>query len=140
LVKAIRRESGLAIMHHFRVGKGTVRRWRRKLAVPWWPEGSRRLQGRIEATRTDDRLERARINSRRPEALAKTSAKLKGRIIPAQVIETVRKAAQRPRTEGWKKNMSAYWRGRGHPPGHRERRFWTADEIALLGTEADDAG
>jgi Cro/C1-type HTH DNA-binding domain len=138
LVKAIRRESRSAIMHHFGVGREMVRRWRRTLDVPWWPEGSRRLMGRIENIRTDDRLARARINSRKPAALAKSSAKLKGRIIPPHVIEAVRKAAKRPRTEVWKKKMSAYWHRRGHPPGHPELRFWTADEIALLGTEADE--
>jgi DNA-binding XRE family transcriptional regulator len=34
--------------------------------------------------------------------------------------------------------MSEYWRGRGHPPCHPESRFWTADEIALLGTGTDE--
>jgi hypothetical protein len=138
LSKAIKRESRAAIMHHFGVGREMVRRWRRMLGVPWWPEGSRRLGGRIADTRTDDRFERARINSRTPEALAKTSAKLKGRIIPPHVVEAVREAARRPRSEVWKKKMAAYWRRRGHPPGHPERRFWTAHEIALLGTETDE--
>jgi hypothetical protein len=82
-------------------------------------------------------LERARINSKKPAALAKTSAKLKGRVIPPQVIDAVRKAAKRPRSAEWEKKMSAYWRRRGHPPGHPERRFWIAREELLLGTDVD---
>jgi hypothetical protein len=33
--------------------------------------------------------------------------------------------------------MAAYWRRRGHLPGHPERRFWTAREEKLLGTDTD---
>jgi hypothetical protein len=62
---------------------------------------------------------------------------LKGRIIAAHVIEAVRMAAQRPRSSIWKQKMAAYWRRRGHPPGHSERRFWTAQEDRRLGTASD---
>jgi DNA-binding XRE family transcriptional regulator len=108
--------------------------WRRTLNVPRENEGSRRLWGRVANARTDDRLERARINSKKPAALAKASAKLKGRIIPPHTIEAVRKAAKRPRSAAWKKKMSAFWRQRGHGPNGR---LWTPREDAILGTAPD---
>jgi hypothetical protein len=103
--------------------------------VPRANEGSARLWGRVANARQDDRLEKARFKSKRPAALAKLSSKLRGRIIPQHFIEAVRKAAKRPRSAIWKAKMAAYWRKRGHPPGHPESRFWTPQEEALLGTE-----
>jgi len=77
------------------------------------------------------------VNSKLPKALAKASAKLKGGVVPAHVIEAGRRAAKRPRSAAWKQKMAEYWRNRGHPPGHRERRFWTAEEDAILGKYTD---
>ncbi|MGD0767473.1 MAG: hypothetical protein ABSB42_04535 [Tepidisphaeraceae bacterium] len=134
LVNAVRCESKPAIAHHFGVSPSTVGKWRRALDVPAYNEGTRALFRQITNERTDDRLERARRNSRTPAALAKTSAKLKGRTIPPHVIEAVRNAAQRPRSSAWREKMVAYWRRRGHPVGHPERRFWTEHEIRLLRT------
>jgi DNA-binding XRE family transcriptional regulator len=137
LVRAVKCESSVAVAHHWGVCIGTVQVWRRVLKVPRENEGSRRLWGRIAIARTDDRLERARVNSKKPAALAKASAKLKGRVIPPHVIEAVRKAAKRPRSAAWKKKMSAYWRQRGHPPGHPDAKLWTPAEDYLLGTAPD---
>jgi hypothetical protein len=137
LVKAVKCESAVAVAHHFGVSTQTVKGWRKALGVPRANEGSARLWGRVAIAREDDRLERARRNSKRPAALAKVSAKLKGRVIPPHVIEAVRRAAKRPRSKAWKKKMAAYWRKRGHPPGHPESRFWTRQEEALLGTDTD---
>jgi hypothetical protein len=137
LVRAVKCESSVAISHHWRVSVGTVRVWRGALGVPRGNEGTTRLWGRIATARDDDRLERARRNSKTPAALAKLSVKLKGRIIPAHVIEAVRKAAKRPRSAEWIKKKAAYWRKRGHPPGHPERRFWTRQEESLLGKDTD---
>jgi hypothetical protein len=137
LVKAVKRESKPAVAHHFGVSEATVRAWRRALGVPRSTEGTYQLERSNALHRKDDRLEVARRNSRTPEALAKASASLKGRIQSPSVIEAVRKAARRPRSEVWKQKMAAYWRDRGHPPGHPESRFWTAEEGALLGTGTD---
>lgn len=137
LVKAVKCESSLAVAHHFGVSTATVKGWRRTLGVPRSNEGSRRLWGRVANARDDDRLERARRNSKRPAALAKASATLKGRIIPQHVIAAVRTAAKRPRSVGWRRQMSEYWRKRGHPPGHPELEFWRPEEDALLGTDSD---
>jgi hypothetical protein len=137
LVKAVKRESEIGVAHHFGVSKGTVKLWRRALGVARVTEGTHILTSQISHARNDDRLDRAQQNSKKPAALAKASAKLKGRTIAPQTIEAVRKAARRPRGESWKKKMVKYWRDRGHPPGHPEHRFWTAREIALLGTAID---
>ena len=115
LAKAVRLESEIAVAHHWGFSVDSVRKWRRALGVAPINEGSHKLLNRITIARTDSRLERARKNSRSPAALAKASAKLKGRIIPQHVREAVRKAAQRPRSEEWKKQMSAYWRRRDIP-------------------------
>jgi hypothetical protein len=139
LARAVKIESSLAVAHHFGLSTATVKVWRKALGVPRENEGSRRLWGRIADARTDDRLERARVNSKKPVALAKASAKLKGRMIPPQVIDAVRKAAKRPRSSAWKKKMSTYWRQRGHPPGHPKSQFWTVVEDRLLGTAPDVA-
>ena len=137
LVTAVKRESSQAVIHHFGVSRGTVSGWRRALGVPRKNEGSHQLWREISILRPDDRLARARRNSKTPKALAKASAKLKGRTIPPHVIEAVREAVKRPRSPAWKKKMAAYWRKRGHPPCHPERRFWTAKEQAMLGTAPD---
>jgi hypothetical protein len=139
LVRAIRREAAIAVASHWGVSKGTIKLWRQALGVPEKNEGTFALKREIALSRTDDRIERARANSKLPKALRKLSKSLKGRVQSAATIEGVRRAAKRPRSEAWKQKLSAYWRRRGHPPGHPERRFWTKREDALLGTDSDTA-
>ncbi len=139
LVKAVRLESKIAVAYHFGVSEATVQGWRRALGVAAYNPGSQQLFRRIALSRDDDRLEIARKNSKTPPALAKASASLKGRIQSPATIKAVRKAARRPRSDVWKKKMAAYWRDRGHPPGHPELKFWTPEEDKLLGTATDAA-
>jgi transposase-like protein len=63
-VKAVRREAEVAVAHHFGVHKSTVRSWRRALGVGRVTEGTHRLASAIADARTDDRLARARANSK----------------------------------------------------------------------------
>jgi len=93
----VRRESEVAVACHFSVSVGTVKVWRRALGVPRITEGTRRHWQAIAHTRTDDRIERVRANSKQPARLAKASASLKGRIQHPNTIAAVRQAAQRPR-------------------------------------------
>ncbi len=137
LVRAVKKESALAVMHHFGVTHGVVGKWRRALGVERQNEGSHVLARAIANSRTDDRLERARRNSKKPAALAKMSKTLKGRIQPPATLQAAWEAAKRPRSEQWKEKMAAYWRRRGHPPCHPESSFWTPEEHALLGTATD---
>jgi len=93
LVKAVRRESEVAVAHHFGVSVATVKMWRRALGVPRITEGTRRRWQAIANSRIDNRIERARFNSKQPAALAKASASLKGRIQHPNTIAAVRMAA-----------------------------------------------
>jgi len=135
--RALKSESRTAVAHHFGVCESLVTRYRKILGIPKLTPGTVKLYSRIAGTRTDDRLVRARANSKKPSALRKASVSLKGRIQSPTTIEAVRKAAQRPRSEAWKNKMAKYWRQRGHPPGHPDYRFWTKQEDAILGTASD---
>jgi hypothetical protein len=64
LVKAERAESEVAVARHWHVSINKVRVWRRPLGVPRVNDGSLKLLQRIAAARDDDRLERARKNSK----------------------------------------------------------------------------
>ncbi len=137
LVRAVKNESELAVMHHFGVAHSAVRKWRRALGVRRQNEGSHALARAIALSRADDRLERAQANSKKPQALAKMSKSLKGRVQSPATLRAALKAAKGPRSEHWKQKMAAYWKRRGHPPGHPESSFWTPEEHALLGTATD---
>ena len=113
LGKAVRCESEAAVAHHFGVSVGTVKIWPGALGVPRITDGTHRLWQAIANTRTDDRIERAKANSKQPAALAKASAALKGRIEHPNTIAAVRQVAQRPRAAAWKGKMAAYWQKRG---------------------------
>jgi hypothetical protein len=128
LARAVRREARIAIMHHWGVSHGTVRKWRRALGVSRVNVGTHAVTRKIALSRDDDRLERARAKSKRPKGLRKLSKSLKGRVPSAQTLKGALRAAKGPRSAAWKQKMSAYWRRRGHPAG--------APGIALL----DEAG
>jgi hypothetical protein len=120
LVRAVKREAAIAVAHHWSVSVNTVKRWRRALGVPRTNDGTHELTRKIAFSRDDDRLPRARVNSKLLEALKKLSRSLKGRVQSPKTLAALLAAAKRPRTEAWKQKMSAYWRRRGHPPGtHR---------------------
>jgi hypothetical protein len=137
LVRAVRREAGIAVASHWGVNKTTAYRWRRMLGVPSRNEGTYVVTREIALSRDDDRLERAQRKSKQPKAIRKMVQSLKGRLPSPKAMAAAREAAKRPRSEAWKQKMSAYWRRRGHPPGHPESKFWTAQEDALLGTATD---
>jgi len=69
-----------AITHHWCVSHTTVGKWRRALGVPRANDGTHALTSKISRSRDDDRLERARANSKRPKALRKMPQSLKGRV------------------------------------------------------------
>jgi DNA-binding XRE family transcriptional regulator len=130
LIKAVQRESGIAISHHFGISTGTVKKWRQELKVPRRNEGSARLWRDIALDRTDDRLSRARENSKTPAARDKIAATLRSRPLSPALIEGARRNAKKPRTESWKKKMSEFWR-------KRALELWKPEEDALLGTDTD---
>lgn len=137
LVRAVRRESLVAVAHYWGVNPTTVWKWRVALAVERWNEGSTQLGWAWAIERTDDRLERARINSKQPAALARASGSLKGRVQHPATIAGVKAAAKRPRSKAWKEAIAQTWRLRGHRPHNPNHRPWTAAEVGLLGTAPD---
>ena len=139
LVRAVRLEANQAIAHHFGISCSTVTKWRAALDVPAYNGGTRQVLRGWALGKDDDRLDRGRRNSKRPKALAKLSASLKGRVESPATIETVRRAAKRPRSEQWKKKIVELWRRRGHRPHNPNHRPWTPQEEALLGTDRDSA-
>jgi DNA-binding transcriptional regulator YiaG len=139
LVRAVKQEALIAIAYHWGINETTVWKWRTALGVKRWNEGSTELMRDWVSVRDDDRLERARTNSKTPAALAKASQSLKGRVQSPATIEAVRRAAQRPRSEAWKRKIAQTWRKRGHRPHNPNHRPWTAEEDALLGTDRDPA-
>lgn len=139
LIRAVKHEALLAVAHHWGVSQTTVWKWRTALEVERWNAGSTTLMREWERSREDDRLERARARSKTPEALAKASASLKGRVHSPATIEAVRRAAKRPRSEAWKARIAETWRQRGHRPHNPNHRPWAKREEALLGTDNDPA-
>jgi hypothetical protein len=75
LVKAVRRESEVAVAHWWGVTAQTVRVWRKALGVPKMNEGSARLHRDYTPLRLPPEVqERARRAASSPEANAKKAA------------------------------------------------------------------
>jgi len=114
LIRAVETESSIAVAHHWGVSHPLVWKWRRALGVPRMTAGSTRL--RIEyATETLTPEVRAisRESMHSPEVRAKLSASKVGRPAHANTIAGLLEAAQRPKTEMWKRKQS-----------ERIRRLW----------------
>jgi hypothetical protein len=141
LVRAIRTESEMAVAHHWGVRYQTVWKWRKALSVPRMTNGGRRL--RIEYATEHFTLE---FRAKGKEALssagvrAKMSAAKKGRPLHPNTIAACRKRGRRPKSEEWKRGMSARSKKMWENPeahGLRAGRKWTEGELALVGTDSD---
>jgi hypothetical protein len=138
LVRAVKREALIAVAHHWGVSGSTVGKWRKALSVPRWNVGSTELAREWEASRDDDRLVRARENSKSQEARSKLSKTLQGKSPHPAVMAAAAKAAKRPRSAVWCKKISRLWKERGHrPPPRPDRPFWTNAEKAMVGSKSD---
>lgn len=138
LVKAVLRESNLAVAHHWGVTSQTVTLWRRALDVPVHNEGTKRLWRDL----APDRLSRearalAAERTGSPEARAKKAAAKRGKPRPPHVVEAMVRAHRgKPVPEEVRRKMSASHRRRGtRPPA--AGRPWTPEEDALLGKVND---
>jgi hypothetical protein len=143
LIRAVRAESVLSVAYHWGVGRATVWKWRRALGVPAMTPGSRRL--RIDyamETLTPEVRAAAREAIHSAEVRAKLSAMRAGRPIHPNTKAAMLEAAQRPKSEAWKRGQSERSRKMWEHPeeyGLSPRHEWTAEEIALLGTDSDPA-
>ena len=132
LARAVRRESEVAVAHHWGVDKQTVGKWRKALGVGRVTEGtSKRLSDHAREPAVVAGLRKAQAKSGDPARRAKLSAALRGRKMDRRVVEAL--AAQRRGTrhqEESRRKMSEAHRRRGTlVPG---TVVWTEKEDALV--------
>ena len=144
LIRAVRAESEIAVVHHWGVNRYVVWKWRRALEVPEVNKGTQRLKVdyAYEILVTPEVSALALEGLRSPEARAKVRARMTGRPAHPNTAAGLRDAARRPKTETCKHKLSQRMRDvwehpeeHGLPPCHH----WTEEEIALLGTNTDEA-
>lgn len=122
LVRAVRRESALAICYWFGVTPQTVTAWRKALGVPTTNEGTRRLrQDLFDEIVPQPAREKGRRRASAPEANAKKSATRKGKPIHPNTLAALRarKGGGRARRRGGRlrRPTSVEARGRRKPAG-----------------------
>jgi hypothetical protein len=132
LAKAVRRESEVAVAHHWGVDKQTVRKWRKALGVGRVTEGtSKRLSDHAREPAVVAGLKKATAKAGDPGRRAKLSAAMRGKKVDRRVVEAL--AAQRRGTrhrEESRRRMSQTHRRRGTlVPG---TVVWTEREDALV--------
>jgi hypothetical protein len=132
LVRAVRRESEVAVAHHRGVDKQTVRKWRKALGVGKVTEGtSERLSDHAREPAVVAGLKKAQVKSGDPARRAKLAAAMGGRKMDRRVVEAL--AAQRRGTrhrEESRRKMSETHRRLGTlVPG---TVVWAPEEDALV--------
>ena len=111
LIHAVRTESANAIAHHWGVGMTTVGSWRRALGVEKWTPGTKRLIGYY--------IKQGQKLALSAESRAKHSATTRGRPPLPHFRAAALKAAQRPKSEVWKRKLSARMKKEWAPGGIR---------------------
>ena len=111
LIAAVRTESATAVAHHWGVSTQTVWIWRTALTVEKWTPGTMRLVRYY--------IKQGQKASRSAESRAKHSATTRGRPALPQFRAASLKAAQRPKSEAWKRQMSARMKKEWAPGGTR---------------------
>lgn len=116
LIDAVRRESKLAVAHHWGVSLKTVQKWRRALEVEPYTSGSQWLMRTTAQERATPRRMR-------------------------RMSELARPAGRLPKSKEWKRKMSRIVRLRIRLSGpiHPDRPLWTTEHDGLLGTDSDSA-
>ena len=141
LIRAVTRESAVAVAHHWGVRYQLVGKWRRALGVPAITLGSRRLLIENAARSLTAEVRAKAIESMHSTRVrAKLSALRKGRKIHPNTRAALLEAAKRPKSQEWKRKQAErsriMWANRdayGLPPKHQ----WTGEENALLGKIPD---
>lgn len=133
LVKAVRREPAIAVMHWWGVGASTVQKWRRILGVGHENAGTVELRRRhFDEPWGHKARKLARAKARDPARRAKIAAAKRGVKRPASVVEAMRKrmlGAKLP-AETRRKMSEAHNRRGTRPP--KAGRPWSKSEDALL--------
>jgi len=134
LVKAVRRESSLAIQYWFGVGPFTVWKWRKALGVDRNTEGTSLLFSEISQTNPAviEGLAKAHGKAKDPERRAKIGAAQKGKARPKSAMQAAWEANRgREVSDESLQRMSAAQRRRGARPP-KAGRAWSAEEDALV--------
>jgi len=143
LIRAVQRESEMAVAHHWGVRTELVWKWRCALGVPAMTPGSRRLRIEYAAeTLTPQARAKGKEAMHSPEVRAKLSAVRKGRQVHRNTLAALLEAAKRPKSEEWKRKQGERSRKMWENPeayGLPARHEWTEEEAALLGTKSDSA-
>src|SRR5947209_601829 len=139
LVKAVRRESEIAVAHWWGVGQFTVWKWRKTLDVPATNEGTARLRRvHFDEPWAHKARKKAWSNARDPVRRAKIAAANRGKPRPRHVIEAMAAGRRgKPHTEEARRKMSEAQRRRGTRPP-KAGPAWKPAEDALLGRMPDE--
>jgi hypothetical protein len=143
LIRAVERESEMAVAYHWGVRAKTIWKYRVSLGVPRVTNGTRRLCIEyMDEKLTPEARAKGRQAMGSPEVRAKLSASRVGRLPHPRMMAAAREAARRPKSKRFKELLSersrkmwAHREQHGLPP----RREWRAEEVALLGTDTDRA-
>ncbi len=139
LVRAVRRESEVAIIYWWGVTPQTVRVWRKALGVGATTEGTSRLRREnFSQPWAEEAKRKAWAKAGDPERRAKIAATKRGKPRPPHVIEAMRRGRTgKPHSAEARRKMCAAQRRRGTwPPA--AGRPWTEKENARLGTMPDE--
>jgi hypothetical protein len=133
LLKAIRRESGQAIAHHWGCSLHTVSAWRRALGVGRRTEGSSRLWSEHGKENVADTLGAAWPKARDPERLRKISEARKGQPMPDNVREALQRGRKRLGKKEIGRRVSEAMSGQVRGP-RTTKVSWTPEEDEALRT------
>ncbi len=137
LIRAVERESEIAVAHHWGVRQEMVWKWRRALKVPAMTLGSRRLRVEYASeTLTPEVRSKARDAMHSPDVRAKLSAVRTGRPVHPSTAAALLEAARRPKSAEWKNGLAersrTMWQNR-EAHGLPSQRQWRDEEISLIG-------
>jgi hypothetical protein len=132
----VRRESAIAVCHHWGVTPQTVTKWRQSMGVPEHNEGTLRLHRDLGAEiLTGENLARALAGANSPAANAKKAAARRGQPMHPNARAALDRARKRRLSAEHRRHIGMALRRLGHRPPVGE--LWTPEEDALLGTMPD---
>jgi hypothetical protein len=142
LIQAVRTESEIAVAYHWGVSTTTVKKWRRALEVAAVNNGTMSLYVAYgyERLATPENKAKTKEAAARPEVREKHRTSHVGRPAHPKTAAALLEAASRPKTEAWKRGLSArsrkMWEN-AEEFGLRAQHAWSDEDIALLGTKSD---
>jgi len=127
LVRAVRKESAMAVAHYWGVCSAIVSRWRKALAVEPITPGTRRLISFVhsEAMTPALRAHLSRVKTGKPMKMTKLG------------MARLMAALHRPKSAQWHRSMARHFAARRGKPVNPADRAWSAAEESLVGTRPD---